>query len=244
MSDLGGTPENPDEATVEIGGQVMTAAQFNAARYPLLHPDPGPIADDTELPTAPPSSADIEPPDVDWPTLVAHGLVAFQLTREYVGEEVLPALPGWSWFDWSEKANAALAQPEPQSNLVDHARRELALLGEDEWTINGVVRIVRAFADMGHSGGSAFAVTEYLERLLRFQPLTDITDDPDDWIHHGEDVWGEPGGIWQCRRNSEAFSRDGGTTYYLLSERAYDDEALEVTPIHIAKAHRAEAGTG
>ena len=28
--------------TVEIGGQVMTQAQFDAARYPLLHPDPGP----------------------------------------------------------------------------------------------------------------------------------------------------------------------------------------------------------
>ena len=30
--------------TVEIGGQVMTQAQFDAARYPLLHPNPGPTA--------------------------------------------------------------------------------------------------------------------------------------------------------------------------------------------------------
>lgn len=134
-------------------------------------------------------------------------------------------------------ANAALAQPERQSNLVDHARRELAIIGEDEWTTEGVVKIIRAFADMGHSGGSAYAVTEYLERLLRFQPLTDITDDPEDWIHHGEDVWGEPGGIWQCRRNGEAFSRDGGKTYYLVGERAADDPDLEVTPMHTSKQH-------
>jgi hypothetical protein len=30
--------------TVEIGGQVMTEAQFNAARHPLLSPDPGEAA--------------------------------------------------------------------------------------------------------------------------------------------------------------------------------------------------------
>jgi len=31
------------ESMVEVGGQVMTEAQFDAARFPLLHPDPGPI---------------------------------------------------------------------------------------------------------------------------------------------------------------------------------------------------------
>ena len=40
--------------------------------------------------------------------LVAEGVKAFRLTRDYVGEELLPALPGWSWFDWTEKALAAL----------------------------------------------------------------------------------------------------------------------------------------
>ena len=40
---LTGTPRGR-ESTVEIGGQVMTQAQFDAARYPLLHPNPGPVA--------------------------------------------------------------------------------------------------------------------------------------------------------------------------------------------------------
>ena len=40
--------------------------------------------------------------------LLAEGIEAFRLTREYVGEDTLPALPGWSWFDWTEKALAAL----------------------------------------------------------------------------------------------------------------------------------------
>ena len=34
---------------------------------------------------------------------------AFRLTREYVGEGLLPALPGWSWYDADEALQAALA---------------------------------------------------------------------------------------------------------------------------------------
>lgn len=36
-----------DQPTVEIGGQVMTQAQFDAARYPLLAPPPPAILDET-----------------------------------------------------------------------------------------------------------------------------------------------------------------------------------------------------
>lgn len=39
-------------------------------------------------------------------------LVAFQLTREYVGEDVLPAIEGWSWFDCVRAIEAALASEE------------------------------------------------------------------------------------------------------------------------------------
>ena len=40
--------------------------------------------------------------------LLADGIKAFRWTREYVGEDTLPAIVGWSWFDWCEKARAAL----------------------------------------------------------------------------------------------------------------------------------------
>jgi hypothetical protein len=33
---------------------------------------------------------------------------ALRLTREYVGEDLLPALPGWSWFDATEAASIFL----------------------------------------------------------------------------------------------------------------------------------------
>lgn len=109
---------------------------------------------------------------------------------------------------------------ERQSNLVDHAKRELEIIGEEPEVVEAYLKIVRIFAEMGHSGASAMFAVPVIEHLLAFKPLSDLTDDPEDWIHHGEDVWGEKGGIWQNRRNGQAFSKDGGKTYYLLSDNS------------------------
>ena len=128
-----------------------------------------------------------------------------------------------------------------ESNLVAHARRDLIILGEDRGTIRGICKVVQAFADMGHSGSSAHATTQYLERLLRFKPLTDLTDDPSEWIdRHAEGMTQSP--LWQSRRNSEAFSTDGGKTYYLLSEQQAAGD-IATTPLHQSKSvpHLAEA---
>lgn len=104
------------------------------------------------------------------------------------------------------------------SNLVEHARRELEIIGEDKDTIEGFIRIVQAFADMGHSGGSASIAIPMITSLLHFQNLSYLTDNPDEWQFHAEEMAGVAGGFWQNRRNGEAFSLDGGKTYYLLSE--------------------------
>lgn len=100
-----------------------------------------------------------------------------------------------------------------QSNMVDHARRELELLGTSEEDISHVIRIVQAFVDVGQSGGSASWYIPILHDLFQFKNLSPLTDDPRDWIQHAPDVW-------QNRRNGEAFSCDGGHTYYLLSDEA------------------------
>lgn len=113
------------------------------------------------------------------------------------------------------------------SNLVDHARRELELLGEDEETINGMLKVVQAFADMGHSGGSAMVCIPMLNDLLQYKNLTPLTNDPDEWMV----VDGFPTTTWQNRRRSEAFSTDEGRHYTLLSENVGD----EVTPVHTSE---------
>lgn len=112
----------------------------------------------------------------------------------------------------------ASPEPEEDGNLVKHAIFELDAIGEhDEWMRRGVLDLVRTFAAQGHSGFSAAHMVGVLERLLRFQPLSPLTDSPSEWmgVDGGPDMSTT---TWQSRRQSEAFSQDGGKTYYLLSE--------------------------
>lgn len=122
-------------------------------------------------------------------------------------------------------------EPEPESNLVAHARRELSLCESDPWLIDGIVKIVQSFADMGHSGGSASITIGIVNELLQYHNLTPLTDDPTDWQDRSVES-GYP--LWQCRRRSDAFSEDGGATYWLLNE----DEAKN--KIHISAPHQTD----
>lgn len=105
-----------------------------------------------------------------------------------------------------------------ESMLVWHARQELARIGEDDDVINWYARVIREYSSFGHSGGSHMAILPTLTKLLDFKPLTDLTDDPDEWMHHGEDVWGEAGGVWQNRRDGRMFSKDGGKSYTCVDD--------------------------
>jgi hypothetical protein len=128
------------------------------------------------------------------------------------------------------------------SNLVDHARRELQLAGMydtgdqyDEYNrmmAKAVMQLIEVFSEQGHSGFSASMVTAMTEKLLRFEPLTAITDDPEDWMEVSSFGGGKP--LWQCRRQSSAFSNDGGKTYYLLEEcrRGWRRKLFGMAPIH------------
>ena len=112
--------------------------------------------------------------------------------------------------DVAEKVLNAL-KPVPQSNLVDHARRELALIGNDLEFNESIIAAIRAFSSYGHLGGSASVAIPMINDLLQFKNLTPLTDDPAEWNEVTDNTW-------QSSRRSEAFSNDGGGTYYLLSE--------------------------
>lgn len=103
------------------------------------------------------------------------------------------------------------------SELVNHAKRELAILGEEPETIEGYVKVIQAFADMGHSGGSASVAIPVINELLQFKNLRPLTDNPDEWFLHGEG-YDDSYKFWQNKRNPAAFSKDGGKTYYLVNE--------------------------
>lgn len=97
------------------------------------------------------------------------------------------------------------------SNLVEHAKRELALTEEDPEFIKGIIKIVEIFSKMNHSGSSAAHAIVVINELLTFSNLTFLTNNPDEWTNHGNEVW-------QSKRNSEMFSRDGGRSYYSVNE--------------------------
>lgn len=96
------------------------------------------------------------------------------------------------------------------SNLVAHTLRELDRIGETSLEAPSmracVVEIVRLFSEQGHSGSSASWLSAVLDKVMRFQPLSAITSAPDDWMEVTDN-------LWQCVRDSECFSRDGGKTY-------------------------------
>ncbi len=114
----------------------------------------------------------------------------------------------------------------------EHADRELRLAGffqpdADYYVpslgssrlVPHVLSLLSVFAAEHHSGASASVALVLFTKLARFEPLSPLTNDPSEWVS----VAGETGErLWQSNRNSEAFSKDGGKTYYLLSEQEQD----------------------
>lgn len=112
-------------------------------------------------------------------------------------------------------------------NLYDHARRELKLAeiidhpdcDSYDKTISGIVlKLIETVADAEITGYMGNTVLSLFERLVRFEHLTPLTSNPDEWQYAGDcDDEGNPIGdplTVQNRRNPAYFSKDGGTTWY------------------------------
>lgn len=122
------------------------------------------------------------------------------------------------------------------SNLVAHAERELKAAGlfDEDSDYAGmigraVLDLVKKFSEQGHSGASAAYVIHLFSEVASYKPLTPLTDDPEEWFYHEPETMGTETGFWQNKRNGEAFSSDGGKTYYLLSEGGH---ANNQQPLH------------
>lgn len=103
--------------------------------------------------------------------------------------------------------------------LREHAQRELELVGEEPQVIEWYLAIVDKFNEFGHSGSSAEHTTRVLEQLLRYQNLTPLTDNPDEWIDVRE--YGDGSALWQNKRNPKAFSNDNGKTYKFIDQHNF-----------------------
>ena len=115
------------------------------------------------------------------------------------------------------------------SNLINHAQTEMNRAGlfEEDADYGGahakaVMDLIELFASQQHSGMSAAITLGIFSKLARFEPLTPITSDPEEW----EDVSEQSGyALWQNKRQSTSFSEDGGKTWYDIEDRSRDNGA-------------------
>jgi len=119
--------------------------------------------------------------------------------------------------NWKELVGVAEFDTSPH---VLHAKAELALVGNDKDFDSSIIAAVRSFFSYGHSGGSASVGIDILTKLLKGENLTSLTGRAEEWQNRTAESGGTP--LWQNRRNSAAFSNDGGETYWLLSELPAD----------------------
>ncbi len=97
--------------------------------------------------------------------------------------------------------------------LVEFAKSELQRAGffDEDGPYGGmlgkaVLDMVRVFADEGHSGMSAGLAISAFERVARFEPLTPLTGEDDEWMHvHGS--------TYQNKRCSHVFKTDEDGAY-------------------------------
>ena len=116
-----------------------------------------------------------------------------------------------------------------ESNLYNHAKKELKLAGykninkkkieSDDDYMNyigkSVLELIEQFAKQRHSGMSAEFTKELFNKLVSFENLTELTDDPKEWEDRSE--ISNPD-LWQSKRNPAIFSKDAGKTWYSVNE--------------------------
>lgn len=98
------------------------------------------------------------------------------------------------------------------SNLELHAKKEMEIAGlfgkdSDYGGLLGeaVMKMVKVFADEGHTGLSANMAINIFQKVARFEPLTPLTGADNEWMEVGP-------GIFQNTRCSHVF-KEGGEAY-------------------------------
>lgn len=98
------------------------------------------------------------------------------------------------------------------SNLIDHARIELAAAGYkvepgrpaiEKMIVEDVLELLEVFAKQGHSGSSAPMIVGLFRKLALFEPLTPLTGKPEEWVEVADN-------LWQNNRCSHVFKDKGG----------------------------------
>lgn len=121
------------------------------------------------------------------------------------GRLCLSLLSGWPFVS---------IRVERECNSISFARSELARIRNPDGKPDEmqdaierhILKMVRTFSDEGHSGSSASYTIGILQKLLRFEPLTPLTGEDEEWNEVGD-------GHWQNRRCGHVFKGADGIAY-------------------------------
>lgn len=124
------------------------------------------------------------------------------------------------------------------SRLLEHAKEELKLAGydieaPDKETLDSeedyanacaknAYKMLEVFSNAGHSGFSAEVTLQLFNRLAKFQSLTPLTDNPDEWMKLDPNDTS-----WQSVRQASCFSDDDLKTYYDIDAEENRDWELD-----------------
>ena len=101
--------------------------------------------------------------------------------------------------------------PTNLSAMSKHAIVELSLIKEEPKIVLWYVSVLEAYNIMQLTEEASDHCLETLTRLIRYENLAPLTDEPMEWVKVGDD-------IWQSIRNYDAYSTNGGKTFKLHSE--------------------------
>jgi len=123
------------------------------------------------------------------------------------------------------------------SNIKDYAISELTrigMYGSDDEINNAmckhILKMVDVFDEEGHSGFSAEYAVSILQKLLRFEPLSPLTGEDNEWNEVGPDVYqnkrlsrvfkeGKDGQAYDIR--GKVFVEPNGASYTSRDSRVY-----------------------
>ncbi|MFD9893317.1 hypothetical protein ACFWY9_28565 [Amycolatopsis sp. NPDC059027] len=98
--------------------------------------------------------------------------------------------------------------------LGTHAIAELDYQGVVDPERAALISIVGAFADFPYT--SFAALLDKVQKLIHFQPLSELTNDPDEWQLQDTLTGGQS--VWQSKRWPDAWTYDPTfAVYFLLS---------------------------
>lgn len=122
-------------------------------------------------------------------------------------------------------------------SLLEHAKRELKLAGYDisdkgcemhddkepfEGYVNYCARnayeLIETLSKAEHSGMSIGLTLEIFNKLAKWETLTPLTNNPDEWVK----LDGCEDGDWQSKRNPSCFTRDFKTYHDIDADENYD----------------------